>query len=235
MIRSLEHVEKVVPLHARISYCTCCFGRDWQLAPALAMNMWSQLPYLRSGSVRFVISLIEGTDKESKNQQTQTITLLKTWFSEEIRKGWLVVGLSGDEFFQSCRHKNRAHKLALLCGWGAEQLDEGPGLAGVFEEPYPKNHITHWLVNVDADNILPTSFPHEVLKELEKTCGTVRPKGVAGFRCCTGGTDSGVTGRVGLTAERFLMLGGYNEAFHPRMPGHGLVCTDQVAPVCVVL
>ena len=44
-----SHAEKEVAITARISYCTCCFGRDWQLLPALCMNMWSQLPYLKTG------------------------------------------------------------------------------------------------------------------------------------------------------------------------------------------
>ena len=69
-------------------------------------------------------------------------------------------------------------------------------------------------MNLDADNVLSRDFAKEVLGVLQAKYGE-RPKGITGFRCKTGGSDRGVTGRVGLTAGSFLMLGGYNEEFHP--------------------
>ncbi len=213
-----SHSGKEVALTAaRISYCTCCFGRDWQLLPALCMNVWSQLPYLKTGSVRFVISLVKDPEEAAtqRSRHAATIKLLREWFSEEIRQGWLVIGVSEGDYFHSCRHKNRAHKLALEYDWGGGGRRLLPEDAGVYGKPYPQNHRTHWLVNLDADNVLSRDFAKEVLGVLQAKWGE-RPKGITGFRCKTGGgSDRGVTGRVGLTAESFLMLGGYNEEFHP--------------------
>ena len=178
------------------------------------MNMWSQLPYLKARSVRFVISLVK--DLKDPNIHRQTLIAIKKMFSEEIRQGWLVVGLGEDEFFHSPKHKNRAHKLAMLTGWHNADHPPMPDLAGVFE-PFKegRKRPPHWLVNVDCDNVLPANFAPSLLQKTDKILDTRTGGKVVGFRCSIGNTDQGVTGRVGFLAESFLMLGGYNEAFYP--------------------
>ena len=54
-----------------------------------------------------MISLVK--DLKDPNIHRQTLIAIKRMFSEEIRQGWLVVGLGEDEFFHNPKHKNRAH------------------------------------------------------------------------------------------------------------------------------
>ena len=53
------------------------------------------------GSVRFVISLLKDPDEATtqRSRHASTIALLREWFSEEIEKGWLLIGVSDCDFF----------------------------------------------------------------------------------------------------------------------------------------
>ncbi|CAJ1454252.1 unnamed protein product, partial [Effrenium voratum] len=79
-----------------------------------------------------------------------------------------------------------------------------------------KNTATH---RVPLETTEPTSFlSADFCKQLlSRGCGVgalLQNNSIWGFRC-VGGSDSGCTGRVGCPDHAYVVLGGYDEAFHP--------------------
>ena len=213
--RPEEHV-----LAAKISFCTACLNRGWQLRNALAINLAMCLEHL-GHSVRFCVALFNsgaggGTPAEEADFG-DTVRFLKQHFSEHLRNGSLVVSAAGKQFFHSSQCKNAAHKLALVTPWetGAEAVDGWlPKIRATQPPRAPGNNRAHLLVNLDADNILSADFCKQLLS---RGCGVgalLQNNSIWGFRC-VGGSDSGCTGRVGCPDHAYVALGGYDEAFHP--------------------
>ncbi|CAJ1444514.1 unnamed protein product, partial [Effrenium voratum] len=213
--RPEEHV-----LAAKISFCTACLNRGWQLRNALAINLAMCLEHL-GHSVRFCVALFDsgaggGTPAEEADFG-DTVRFLKQHFSEHLRNGSLVVSAAGKQFFHSSQCKNAAHKLALVTPWetGAEAVDGWlPKIRATQPPRAPGNNRAHLLVNLDADNILSADFCKQLLS---RGCGVgalLQNNSIWGFRC-VGGSDSGCTGRVGCPDHAYVALGGYDEAFHP--------------------
>ena len=65
-------------------------------------------------------------------------------------------------------------------------------LAGVFK-PFKEGEKrpSHWLVNVDCDNVLPAKIVPSLLQNIEESLDTRTGGKVVGFRCCAGNTVPG--------------------------------------------
>ena len=102
-----------------------------------------------------------------------------------------------------CKHT--AHKLAVqehghsLRLWKEQEADKVTWKA-----------LTHFLINLDADNLIAQGFMDKV-KECMET-GNLRRTNA----CLWGKSDnSGTCGKVGMWAEDFARMGGYDQSLLP--------------------
>ncbi|CAL1127549.1 unnamed protein product [Cladocopium goreaui] len=119
-------------LSTMLTFCTCCFGRGWQLRISLPINLAIMEKY--EMTTRFCISLFRPTEDQLYNVSVGLTTFplskelvqeverdfqeTKKWIlencQEELRSGKLVCSVHRREFFHSSVCKNTCHKLALL-------------------------------------------------------------------------------------------------------------------------
>ena len=180
-----------------LSFCTCLFGRGWQLRISLPINLAIMEKY--EMTPRFCISLFRPTEDQLYNVSVGLTTFplskelvqeverdfqeTKKWIlencQEELRSGKLVCSVHRREFFHSSVCKNTCPKLALLEAW-----QRGRGLyrwLGLTLEAHPK-------CNLDADNILSADFPSQIDfhlgHKIESACVRCPPT-----RRCVAGDD----------------------------------------------
>ena len=262
--------EALGAMKCRVSFCVSCFRREWQLLPALAMNMAVCEKAMNAGYVRFVVYMAVRTDDQEKFNDA--CVYLRENYSDQLASGALVVALGAATAFHSSKFKNAAHRLAVLTPWGQgltsnmehgiepqQELqwpaDGGTSAASSATEAVVKQESadggtsaafsstgkivkqestgagvavkqemgsdggtslapTHLLINLDADNILSADFLRDFIVEESRVQECLSGRHIWGFRCSLGG-DSGVTGRVALSQEAWLAVGGYNEEFYP--------------------
>lgn len=113
-----------------ISFCIACFNREWQLLPALQVNL-ATCEALLGHSVRFVVMLVKdlAMDDEDEKQYefVDCVDRIRQDHKENLRNGSLVVGLGEAFQFHCSRFKNASHRLAVLTPWnqGMETSEEG--------------------------------------------------------------------------------------------------------------
>ena len=187
MIVGLRPRQMAAPLPElpfRISFCISCFNREWQLLPALMVNL-ATCEALLGHSVRFVVLLVKDLamdDEEKQYEYEDCLDRIRGDHREQLRNGSLVIGLGEAFQFHCPRFKNASHRLAVLTPWhqGMETVEDGGivpsspivGLEGgctpssssaskrVSDNkggctPSKRRHI---LINLDADNILAQGF-----------------------------------------------------------------------------
>ena len=184
---------------------------------------------LQDGTLSSMVLEIERDFQETK-------AFLLEHCQSELGDGRLVVGLYEKDYFESSKCKNEAHKLGLMIPFGqgcfvrpVESITSQAPAESITSQGiktvklYPgdfadSNHALagtnmkrkkHVLVNLDADNILGKDWPLHV----DNQTRTRFVGNDAGFRAQ--GEDSGVTGRVGASAQLMLRIGGYDESFLP--------------------
>ncbi|MEM8648234.1 MAG: hypothetical protein AAGF86_18085 [Pseudomonadota bacterium] len=188
------------PLPARVLMCTACMKRGWQLRVALVLNLLTCMPVWNS--VAFNVVFCSEDDEDD-------VRWILSRLERFLATGTLHVGVRrpGWQHWHTSKGKNVAHVFAMESALASHGNKVG--------------RVS--LANLDADNIVSTTFVGTLMESLPQVALT----GIIQGR----GDNSGCTGRIALPAQLFFRLGGYNEQMLPsgfqdidllhRTRGHG--------------
>lgn len=168
----------------KISYCTTCKGRTFQLKETLRANMEMEAG---NPNVEFVV-----LDYDSRDG-------LQEWlaenFSEELKSGRLVYGRHAPaEHFHFAHAKNLAHRLAsgdILCNLDADNF-LAPGYSQWLDKQFTKH-------------------PHSVVTPQLLTASDMATEALKRVALKQAAPTGGLGGRLALRSDDFIKLGGYDE------------------------
>ena len=177
----------------RVTLCSTCFCRDYQLKTSLAANLAILWPHRKY--VRWMVVLCE--DASNENQITEE--WICQYYAEFLRTGVLMVGRAQprDGYYHASVSKNTSNYAAVTApepgGRAPREINLQPG-----STEGEKKHI---LVNLDCDNLMGLGFLPSLLEGFK-----------AEWVHCLWwrGHESSTTGRIAMTEYMFLNLGGYD-------------------------
>ncbi len=167
---------------------TATFKRGWQLKASLPVNILNMIPWMLSGEVVFVVSVLR--DPNEPQEADELMTWLQNALGVWMRIKSLVVGTAPMESWHASIAKNTTLRMALA-------LTESRQM--------PLHSCL--TVNVDADNVLGEWFAQDLFGRL---------KGQGGTRCVYTWKkeDPGVTGRLCVPLDVLQACSGYDESFY---------------------
>ncbi len=169
----------------KVTLCSSCYRRHWQLHMSLGPNLVHLLPY-RNFVTLLVVLANDGEDEDSEQW-------IREHYGEFLQNGMLVLARAQPTsgYYHASESKNTSH-LAAIHGAGGSA---------------PSTH--HVLVNLDCDNIMGDAFLKSVIRTF---AGTAR--GAGKLNCdlvAWRGHEGATTGRIAVTADAFTWLRGYDE------------------------
>ena len=193
--------EKALEKGVIVSFCVACYKRGWQLRKTLLSNILALLPWRKN--CRICIALFRSEESDDD------IAWIMDNAAGALADASLVVGLADmpGNGWDASLAKNTSHRLAVKehdQGLKVFRLSEGPSSEVKWKEK------THFLINLDADNLIAPTFMDEVKKAM--TQGKLKQSNA----CLWGkGRNNGTCGRIGMWAEDFARLGGYDQTLLP--------------------
>ena len=186
-----DDLQRVPDLGKRITFCSTCFRRGWQLRKALPMTLVVLWPWRKH--LKVVVVLFRSAESDD----------LREWLQEHCavalteRLLFIAEARLPGGYWHASIAKNTAHKAAIELFPEMSTIGDS-GLA---------HYADDFLVNLDGDNIITPTYLECLMREVK----------MLGLRDVLGaqGGHPGTTGRVCLFADTSIRMGGYDEQFLP--------------------